>query len=383
MHETPDEPASNARGGCAAPAGRRGIHVFHGEDLIVLRICAWLTLIGLPFTALSCGARPPGSATALPEQAAGVRLVMDQADAALSILETAPPVPESLWTSLWNAEGYRRLHQREAAMGRAFSDESFREFLLGDSLRARAPALRSTVDAWRQADIRAAANRALMYLPPGSSLRARLYPVIKPRVNSFVFELNTDSAAIFMYVDPAVSRAKFENTLAHELHHVGYAAACAADAQATDGVGSVRRWSGAFGEGLALLAAAGSADTHPHTVSDPAERAVWDRDYANVGADLERIEGFFVDVLEGRITGSDVQQRAMTFFGDAQGPWYTVGYLMASTVERAHGRAALVATICSPPALMRAYNAAAMRSNAEAGTRLPLWSAHLLDAIGG
>jgi hypothetical protein len=348
----------------------------------VRRTSRTIGLLVMLVSVASCSARSPALAGRGDDPAAGVRLIMDQADAALSILETALPGPEEQWATLWRAEGYRRLHQREAAMGRAFSDSSFRAFLLSDSLRTRAPSLRSTAESWRQADITAAARRALAYLPSGASLRARLYPVIKPRTNSFVFELNTDSAAIFMYVDPSVSRAKFENTLAHELHHVGYAAACANDAGIDDARGQVRRWSGAFGEGLAMLAAAGGVDVHPHEVSNPEERAVWDRDYAHVGSDLKRIEAFFSDVLAGRVTGNEIQQRAMTFFGDAQGPWYTVGYLMASTVERAHGRDALLATICSPASLMRAFNEAAARNNRDRGTQLPLWSADLLDAIG-
>jgi hypothetical protein len=338
----------------------------------------------LLFVSCDTQSAPGGDADTGVTGADGVRLVLDEADAALAILETPGKPSAEAWERLVESEGYRRLHQREAAMGRAFTDSSFRAFLTGDSLRAHAAALRATVDGWRGADISAAAGRAQRYLPPGAELRARLYPVIKPRTNSFVFELNTDSAAIFMFVDPAVSPAEFENTLAHELHHVGLAAACRDDdaAVVTDSAAAaVRRWVGAFGEGIAMLAAAGGADVHPHASSDPPERSRWDRDYASAAADLERIQQFFEDVLAGRTTGDAVTERAMTFFGDAQGPWYTVGYLMATTIEREQGRDALLSTLCEPVGMLEAYNAAAAAYNARGGAALPLWSESLVARL--
>src|ERR671927_436895 len=76
------------------------------------------------------------------------------------------------------------------------------------------------VDVHVIADANRAARRALAYLPKNAYIRAKIYPVIKPRENSFVFEVKTDPA-IFLYLDPAVGQKKFENTLAHELHHIG------------------------------------------------------------------------------------------------------------------------------------------------------------------
>ena len=72
---------------------------------------------------------------------------------------------------------------------------------------------------------RRAARAALAYLPEGARIRAKIYPVIKPRENSFVFDLKGDPA-VFLYLDPAVSRGQLENTLAHELHHIGYGGSC-------------------------------------------------------------------------------------------------------------------------------------------------------------
>jgi hypothetical protein len=55
-------------------------------------------------------------------------------------------------------------------------------------------------------------------------VRAKIYPVIKPAINSFVREAATDPA-IFLWLDPAVIREKFENIVAHELHHIGLTSA--------------------------------------------------------------------------------------------------------------------------------------------------------------
>jgi hypothetical protein len=66
----------------------------------------------------------------------------------------------------------------------------------------------------------------------------------------------------------------------------------------------------------------------------------------------------------------------MSFFG-VQGPWYTLGWVMASTVERTAGRAALVKVLCDPAELLAAYNAAARHGEGA----LPLWSDALLARL--
>ena len=322
-------------------------------------------------------------ALAAPTSRPDLTIVTDQAEAALAILElraAGEPVPEGAWRRLFESDGYRRLKAREAAMGRAFEDSSFRAFLRSDTLLRRAPALRRTLSQWRRADLDEAGRRALAYLPEGTRIGATIHLLIKPRTNSFVFEPATDPA-IMLYLDPSRTRAQLENTVAHELHHIGYAAAChsSPDAGEDSAVSTARQWLGAFGEGVAMLAASGGPDVHPHAASPAEDRARWDRDVANAAADLGRVEAFLLDVLEGRVTDPDSIGRAgMSFFG-VQGPWYTLGWVMASAVERDAGRAALVGLLCDPVSLLTAYNTAAARR--PAGDSLPRWSGEVLGRL--
>jgi hypothetical protein len=310
------------------------------------------------------GVRPPAAAAAVT-----VELVTDEAEAVLAILDQRArgeqPAAES-WQQLFASEGYRRLARREAAMGRAFAEEDFRAFVLGDELLAKREALRATLASWRRLEPAASAQRALAYLPAGAKVRARIYPVIKPRDNSFVFEIDTDPA-IFLYLDPTLSAEQFANTLAHELHHIGYGTACptpeveAALANLPPGAARVAKWVGAFGEGLAMLAAAGGPDVHPHAASPAADRERWDRDVASFPTDLAKVDGFFRDLLAGRLDEPAELAAARGFYG-IQGPWYTVGWVMASEIERARGRAALVASSCDPRAFLRAWDEVATAS---------------------
>lgn len=333
--------------------------------------------------ALRCGAALLLSAAAPAAKDVDLVIVTDEAEAALGILESRlahRPVPEASWKALFASEGYQRLKSRETAMGRSFDDADFRAFLLSDTLLVRTQALRSALAAWRKADLRVAGAKALAYLPSGARLRARVYLLIKPKGNSFVFEADTDPA-ITLYLDPSRTRSQLENTVAHELHHIGYATACAAgDSTADSTLASARQWLSAFGEGVAMLAAAGDPDSHPHATSPAEDRARWDRDLANAPSDIRRLEKFFLDILDRRTDADATREAGMSFFG-VQGPWYTVGWLMASTVERAEGRAALVAALCDPVRLLQAHNAAAAR---QAGRRgLPRWSDALLDRLAG
>ncbi|HKG93292.1 MAG TPA: DUF5700 domain-containing putative Zn-dependent protease [Gemmatimonadaceae bacterium] len=330
----------------------------------------------------ACRHRAPALA---PGSALQVRMDVREADLALAVADARDDAGrDSAWRLLLATDGYRRLAERESSFRRTIPDSAFLAFLRSDTLRARVPALRATLAEWRRTDVTAAAGRALAYLPPGGTLRATMYLMVKPRTNSFVYDLARDPA-IFMYVDPAKSRAQLENTLAHELHHVGLNGACGAAAPADSArpaaVRAAARWSSAFGEGVAMLAAAGGPAVHPHATSPDSDHARWDRDVSNAPDDLRRVERFFTDVLDGRLADADSQRTVgMSFFGATQGPWYTVGWLMARTIETTLGRERLIASLCDGPALLAAYNEAAARRNA-AGEQLPLWSPALLERL--
>jgi len=345
----------------------------------------------LVLLASSASAYPPANMGQAQAGAIEVRLVSDEPEAALSIIEKRKanvPITDSDWRRLFTCEGYIRLRKREAAMRRPLEEADFKTFLLSDDVSARAGALAETLDKWKRADLAAAARRAMTYLPQAAQIHAKIYPEIKPAKNSFVFDVDTDPA-IFLYIDPEVSREKFENTLAHELHHIGYGSTCPTK-QAKDETGKLPqpaqvtlRWVGAFGEGFAMLAAAGGPDIHPHAVSEPEDRARWDRDMGNFNSDLRKVEGFFLEILAGKLKTQEAIGGAGSSFFGIQGPWYTVGWKMAVTIEETYGRTKLIECMCDQIKLLSTYNQAATVYNRSAKEPLALWSPALLQALQG
>ena len=101
-------------------------------------------------------------------------------------------------------------------MKRSFEDEAFKSFVLSPELGSQTARLRQTLDRWSKADMEALAKNALRYLPERARIKAKVYPVIKPATNSFVFDVAGDPA-IFLYLDPAIDEDKFRNTVTHEL----------------------------------------------------------------------------------------------------------------------------------------------------------------------
>jgi Putative zinc dependent peptidase (DUF5700) len=320
------------------------------------------------------------TAQSVARAAVNVTLVTDEAEAVLAILnkkKAGETIADADWQRVFQSEGYVRLKQRETSMKRPFEDTAFKTFALSDELAARLPALEETLARWRKADVTRAAHLALAYLPKDANIRAKIYPVIKPRENSFVFDVGNDPA-IFLYLDPAVTREKFENTLAHELHHIGYGSTCPRkDVEAeieklTPNAQRVVGWIGAFGEGFAMLAAAGDPDVHPHAVSRAEERARWDKDMANFNDDLKKVDSFFNEILEDKLTAEEIREKGFSFFG-VQGPWYTVGWRMSVLIEKTYGRAKLIECMCDQRLLLTTYNQAA-RYNRNSRAPLALWS---------
>jgi hypothetical protein len=326
-----------------------------------------------------------------------IQLTLDtsEADQVLVILTLrgqGKAVADSEWQKLFATAPYQRLKQREKAIGEkfhdptiAFTDDDFKRFVLSDDLRLRAAALSSTLDRWKKADLRKDAEQALAYLPADAFLHAKVYPVIKPRSNSFVWELSSDPT-IFLYLDPEVSREKFENTVTHELHHIGLGSV----GPIYDGkiaalpgpAHTVADWMGSFGEGSAMLAAAGGPDIDPHAASSPKEHARWDHDMGQFNDDLRAVNQFFLDILNAKFASHDaMEEKGGSFFGDAQGPWYTVGYKMSVMVEKRFNRQALIGTMLDPRCLLVLYNRAAAEQNVAGKPPLPLWSEDVLTAV--
>jgi putative zinc-dependent peptidase DUF5700 len=311
-----------------------------------------------------------------------------EADAVLAILDkraAGKPVSDADWHRLFTSEPYLRLKKREASMHRDFADEDFKNFVVSGELAKIAPLLQRTLDAWKKADLRAAANRILPYLPSNAQVKASVYPVIKPKTNSFVFE-TTSHPAIFLYLDPEESQSEFENIVAHESHHIGFSDA---NRQYEERIKSLPQnaqkaaeWMGAFGEGLAVLAAAGSADVHPMRDFNADQRIRWDQDMKFVDQELAQVNQFFLDITGGGFTKPEIADHvAFTFFG-YRGPWYTVGYKMGQLVEQHFGRAVLIECMSDPRQLLAKYNEAATEENAAGKDKLPLWSPELLKAVG-
>ena len=315
----------------------------------------------------------------------------DQVLAILALRNQGRPVADSEWQKLFATAPYQRLKQREKAIGErfhdptvAFTDEDFKRFVLSADLLPRAAALSSTLDRWKKADLREDATRVLAYLPADATLRAKAYPTIKPGINSFVWDLSSDPT-IFLYLDPEVSREKFENNVTHELHHIGLGSVGpiydGKIAALSEPAHTAADWMGSFGEGFAMLAAAGGPDVDPHAASSPQEHARWEQDMGEFNDDLHAVNQFFLDILNAKFASNDaIEEKAGSFFG-VQGPWYTVGYKMSVMVEKRFGRPALIGTMLDPRCLLVLYNRAAAEQNAAGKPPLPLWSADVLSAV--
>lgn len=314
-----------------------------------------------------------------------IQLTIDssEADAVLAIAAkqaTGQQVTDPDWQRLFATEPYVRLKKREAGMKRDFTDDQFKTFVLSADVVNRVPELKRTLASWKAADLNASAQKLLAYLPASATIHAKVYPVIKPMHNSFVFETTTNPA-IFLYLDPATTADQFANTVTHEMHHVGLSSTSDAYEKMTaslpEGPRKAAEWMGAFGEGMAMLAAAGGPDVNPHAFDPPDVQARWNHDMANFNTDLKKVEAFFLDLAEGRLTDKDkIRERGYEFFG-IQGPWYTVGYKMSVMVEKRFGRQALIRCMEDPRKLLATYNVASQKSP----EKLEIWSEELLKAV--
>lgn len=316
-------------------------------------------------------------------------VVLDEARAAVHILELrdAGRVPTwQDWERIWQSEGFLRLVERQEAMGRGGTREGIEAYLMDDATLARLSEFRAGVARWESVSAEEAGAMASAYLSPGTRLEAKVYPVIKHTSNSFVFDLTNDPA-IFFTIGTFTDADELTNVMAHELHHVG-SARCAEPTGLGDLAPSARRvvsWLSAFGEGMAMLAAAGGPAAHPHHASTSAAWLVWERDIAHAESDLTEVIRFFEGILHGTIPEDEQRDRLFRFIsrdGVPQGAFYTVGWKMAAAVERAFGRQRIIESVCDPRILIASYNAVVRSVDSPSERQLVLWPDELLGAIG-
>jgi hypothetical protein len=295
---------------------------------------------------------------------------------------------EEDWIQLFSSDGYSLVKKWSSRGRREFNEDKFKEFVLSDSLSGQLQGLTTTLEKLKKINVKWAVDRASAYLPESTKIRAKIYFLIKPIANSFVLKDSLSNPSIGIYVDPTASIDIFENRLVHELFHVGYDYnyfGTTKEQMFAHGVLSRERVQafrmfGKLSEGFAMLAAAGGPDIHPHAFSKADERARWDNDMRNVDSDLKRIDRFFNDIIDDKLTDDQIDQTDSSFSG-YQGPWYTVGWRVATTIERSYGRGRLIQSICDPTTLFSTYNEAAKRSNLSNTEPVALWSSTLIERI--
>ncbi|HXH61372.1 MAG TPA: DUF5700 domain-containing putative Zn-dependent protease [Fimbriimonadaceae bacterium] len=309
-----------------------------------------------------------------------VKWVDDEAQAVLSMLGKTPV--ENDWQTLFATEGYRRLKDREAGIHRPFTDDDFRKFVSSQKLIDAAPKLRTTLAAWGKTDVASLAKKSLAYLPKDAKIHATIYPLIKSYTNSFVWDTQTNPA-IMLYLNPDETAEEYQKTVIHELHHIGYASCCPSKEFSAweKGLKPSQQlawdWLGAFGEGYAVLAAAGDTKTDPMLYYSQDVKDAFKHGMDHLAEDMGRIESFVLDTTSEKIKGDEVQNRAVQFYG-TQGPWYSVGYRVAIEIENTFGRETLLSCYSDPRKLMPLYNEAVdIRKDGS-----PKWSAKVLNALG-
>ena len=173
-----------------------------------------------------------------------IKVDSSEAEQALAIMakhNAGKDITNADWNALFATEPYQRLKKREAAMHRDFTDDDFEKFILSPEPDSQYDALRRTLDQWERANIKAAAQHTLAYLPESATVRTKVFPLIKPQHNSFVFDVDTDPA-IFLYLDPTSSKEAFGNTVSHEVHHIGLSSTNKIYAATIASLSPGRRW---------------------------------------------------------------------------------------------------------------------------------------------
>lgn len=316
-----------------------------------------------------------------------VELILDECEAVLEVIEAELTgnslLRDKALDKVFRAQGYRWLKEREAKMGimgQPFNDSEFEQFILSEGLKEQLRPLMKAIDDLKLLDLEKLIKQAKAYLPDNCVIDSAIVPVIKPLKNSFVYPID-GKIIVFLYIDSQYNRCKTENTIIHELHHVGLSRIYEENSpvltkESKPSVSQVIQWTQALGEGYAMLAAAGGVDRHPNGHDEELQKA-WDKRMESFEDDFRQVNQFFVDLLSCAYDEEEAMKRGFEMMG-IQGPWYTVGWQIAVTIERVFGRQLLVECIANPTRLFATFNRAAKSYKR---VSLPAWSQEIIEAL--
>ena len=298
-----------------------------------------------------------------------IDLVLDQIKTALNILnknDKVKNISNNDWNNLFTAKGYQMLKQREKDMDNNFTDSILKEFLLDEETSSNLENYNNSLNRFLDIDLDHLISKTKKYLPQSAEINTAIIPVIKPESNSFVHSIN-ERLLLFIYLEPNISKDKLENKLIHELHHVGLDDVYNKSdySHLTAPAQKMIEWTNAFGEGFAMLAAAGIIDEHPNNFSEESKK-LWDENIKNFNTDFKKIENFLLNILyENFHNDKELYNKGFELMvsNGGQGSWYTVGYKIAKVIEKTANRKVLIDCMDDLTKLYTVYNELVLEYN--------------------
>ena len=298
-----------------------------------------------------------------------IDLVLDQIKTTINILnknDKDENITNDDWNSLFTTKGYQMLKQRGKDMDNNFADSGFKEFLLDEETSSYLENYKNSLNRFLDIDLDYLILKTKKYLPQSAEINTAIIPVIKPDPNSFVHSIN-NRLLLFIYLEPNISKDKLENKLIHEFHHIGLDDIYNKSdySHLIDSAQKMIEWTNAFGEGFAMLAAAGGIDKHPNNFSEESKK-LWDKNMKNFNTDFKKIENFRLNILYDNFhNDKEIYNKGFEIMvnNGGQGSWYTVGYKVAKVIEKTANRKVLIDCMDDLTKLYTVYNELVLEYN--------------------
>lgn len=222
-------------------------------------------------------------------------------------------------------------------MGNNLKESIFKDFLSDDHQIANYPGYKKSFKILKSINLSKVINQTRIYLPDKADINTEVIPLIKNKNNSFVHKFN-DNMYLFLNLEPNILKERLINKLVHEFHHIGFDDIYNPKEYKylSRGAQQIIKWSNAFGEGLATLAAAGGPDFHPNKYNKEL-KTKWNKNIKKFNKDFRKIQKFFMDILNKKIkSNKEIYDRGFELMvnNGGQGSWYTVGWQIAVVIEK-------------------------------------------------